>query len=133
MKKFAQTKKNFFFCLLLFFHVKICDILSTLRCFPTCFFTKKNEGLSNQSGFIKALLYGVFIFLVYLILSVPFHLIDSVNPDILNDISTNVWLNIFFFLDYKILDQSKSTNKGFKTLGFNKPKPNILLLPKLGW
>ena len=66
------------------------------------FFTKKNEGLSNQSGFIKALLYGFFIFLVYLILSVPFHLIDSVNPDILNDISTNVWLNIFFFLIFII-------------------------------
>jgi thiol:disulfide interchange protein DsbD len=66
------------------------------------FFTKKNEGASNQSGFIKALLYGVFIFLVYLILSVPFHLLDSVNPDILNDISTNVWLNIFFFLIFVI-------------------------------
>lgn len=66
------------------------------------FFTKKNEGASNQSGFIKALLYGFFIFLVYLILSVPFHLLDSVNPDILNDISTNVWLNIFFFLIFVI-------------------------------
>lgn len=66
------------------------------------FFTKKNEGASNQSGFIKALLYGGFIFLVYLILSVPFHLLDSVNPDILNDISTNVWLNIFFFLIFVI-------------------------------
>ena len=48
------------------------------------------------------MLYGVFIFLVYLILSVPFHLLDSVNPDILNDISTNVWLNIFFFLIFVI-------------------------------
>jgi thiol:disulfide interchange protein DsbD len=66
------------------------------------FFTKKNEGASNQSGFTKAFLYGVFIFLVYLILSVPFHLLDSVNPDILNDISTNVWLNIFFFLIFVI-------------------------------
>ena len=66
------------------------------------FFTKKNEGTSNQSGFIKALLYGFFIFLVYLILSAPFHLLDSVNPDILNDISTNVWLNIFFFLIFVI-------------------------------
>jgi thiol:disulfide interchange protein DsbD len=66
------------------------------------FFTKKNEGASNQYGFIKALLYGVFIFLVYLILSIPFHLLDSVNPDILNDISTNVWLNIFFFLIFVI-------------------------------
>jgi len=59
------------------------------------FFTKKND---NTSGYSNAILYGVFIVLVYLILSIPFHLLDSVNPDILNDISTNVYLNIFFFI-----------------------------------
>lgn len=61
------------------------------------FFTKKG-GQSKSSGIGKALLYGFFILLVYLILSVPFHLLDSVNPDILNEISTNVWLNVIFFL-----------------------------------
>jgi len=61
------------------------------------FFTKKNDS-SSQSGLSKAILYGVFIVLVYLILSVPFHLLDSVNPDILNEISTNVWLNVIFFV-----------------------------------
>lgn len=60
------------------------------------FFTKKS-GASKTSGISKALLYGFFIFAVYVILSVPFHLLDSVNPDILNDISTNIWLNIIFF------------------------------------
>jgi len=60
------------------------------------FFTKKG-GQSKKSGIVKALLYGFFILLVYLILSIPFHLLDSVNPDILNEISTNVWLNILFF------------------------------------
>lgn len=59
------------------------------------FFTK-SEG-NKSSGIGKALLYGFFILLVYLILSVPFHLLDSVNPDILNEISTNIWLNIIFF------------------------------------
>jgi len=39
-----------------------------------------------------------FYLAVYLVLSIPFHLMDNVNPDILNDISTNVWLNIAFFL-----------------------------------
>ena len=58
------------------------------------FFTKKND---NTNGYSNAILYGVFIVLVYLILSIPFHLLDSVNPDILNDISTNIYLNIFFF------------------------------------
>ncbi len=60
------------------------------------FFTKKS-GQSKGSGIYKALLYGFFIFAVYILLSVPFHLLDSVNPDILNEISTNVWLNVIFF------------------------------------
>ena len=60
------------------------------------FFTKKNDQ-SSGSGISKAILYGFFILLVYLILSIPFHLLDSVNPDILNEISTNVVLNIVFF------------------------------------
>lgn len=61
------------------------------------FFTKKG-GESKGSGISKALLYGFFIFAVYILLSVPFHLLDSVNPDILNEISTNIWLNIIFFV-----------------------------------
>jgi thiol:disulfide interchange protein DsbD len=31
------------------------------------------------------------------LLSLPFHFLDSINPEILNTISTNVWLNSFFF------------------------------------
>lgn len=61
------------------------------------YFTK-NSGKNKSDGIKKAVLYGAFILGVYLLLSVPFHLLDSVNPDILNDISTNVWLNIFFFV-----------------------------------
>lgn len=59
------------------------------------FFTKSN---GSGSGIGKAILYGAFILMVYLLLSVPFHLLDSVNPDILNEISTNVWLNVAFFV-----------------------------------
>lgn len=61
------------------------------------FFTKKGNQ-NNKAGVYKGLLYGFFIFAVYILLSVPFHLLDSVNPDILNEISTNVWLNVIFFL-----------------------------------
>jgi len=60
------------------------------------FFTKGSE--NKQKGLTNAFLYGFFILLVYLILSVPFHLMDSINPDILNEISTNIWLNIGFFV-----------------------------------
>lgn len=60
------------------------------------FFTKGSH--DRKSGIRQASMYGFFILLVYLLLSVPFHLLDTVNPGILNDISTNVGLNIFFFL-----------------------------------
>jgi len=62
------------------------------------FFTKKGGNPNEKSGVSKAILYGFFIVLVYLVLSIPFHLLDSVNPDILNEISTNVWLNVIFFI-----------------------------------
>lgn len=59
------------------------------------FFTKSHQ--SRSKGIRNASLYGAFILLVYLLLSIPFHLMDSINPDILNDISTNIWLNLIFF------------------------------------
>jgi len=62
------------------------------------FFTKKDGNTNEKGGIFKAILYGVFIVLVYVALSIPFHLLDSVNPDILNEISTNVWLNSIFFV-----------------------------------
>ena len=65
------------------------------------FFTKKSDQ-NKRAGISKAILYGFFILAVYLILSIPFHLLDSVNPDILNEISTNVWLNVIFFLIFLI-------------------------------
>lgn len=60
------------------------------------FFTKGSK--DRKKGIANAALYGFFIFAVYLVLSIPFHLMDNLNPDILNDISTNVWLNVAFFL-----------------------------------
>lgn len=59
------------------------------------FFTKQS---AKGNGTRNAILYGAFILLVYLLLSLPFHLLDTINPDILNDISTNIWLNIAFFV-----------------------------------
>ena len=59
------------------------------------FFTKKSQ--NRRKGIMNATMYGLFILLIYVILSVPFHFVDSSNPEILNNISTNVWLNIFFF------------------------------------
>ncbi|MBZ0328223.1 MAG: thioredoxin family protein [Altibacter sp.] len=60
------------------------------------FFTKSAK--NRQKGLANAVLYGLFIFLIYVLLSVPFHLLDSVDPEILNNISTNVTLNVIFFV-----------------------------------
>ena len=60
------------------------------------FFTKKTQ--DRKKGIGNALLYGFFIFIIYTLFSIPFHLVSNVNPEILNNISTNVWLNLIFFL-----------------------------------
>ncbi len=60
------------------------------------FFTKQSQ--PKAKGITNALLYGFFIVLIYFLLSLPFHLFDSVDSQILNTIATNVWLNLFFFL-----------------------------------
>jgi thiol:disulfide interchange protein DsbD len=58
------------------------------------FFTKKSGNRSK--GVSNAFLYGFFIFLIYVLLSLPFYFLDAGSSDILNNISTNAWLNIFF-------------------------------------
>ena len=60
------------------------------------FFIKQNQ--SNRKGIFDAFLYGFFIILIYGSLSLPFHLVDSLNPQILNDLSTSVFLNLIFFI-----------------------------------
>lgn len=60
------------------------------------FFTKKAQ--DRGKGVANALLYGFFIFIIYILLSLPFHLLDKANPEILNNISTNIWLNLIFFI-----------------------------------
>lgn len=64
------------------------------------FFTKGSE--NRRKGIINAILYGLSIFGIYLLLSIPFHIMDSVNSDILNQIATNVWLNILFFVVFLV-------------------------------
>ena len=60
------------------------------------FFTKSSG--DSRKGLFNSILYGFFIFLIYVLLSIPFHLLDSIDPGILNNISTNVTLNIIFFI-----------------------------------
>ena len=64
------------------------------------FFTKK--ATSKKAGISNAFLYGLFIFIIYILLSLPFHFLDTINPEFLNNISTNVYLNILFFIVFVI-------------------------------
>lgn len=60
------------------------------------FFTKRSG--SRKEAIRNGVLYGLFIFLIYLLASVPFHILGNVQPEIFNNISTNSWLNVIFFV-----------------------------------
>jgi len=65
------------------------------------FFTKKST--TRQEGITNALLYGTFILLIYVLLTVPFHVAgNAISPEIFNNISTNVWLNLLFFVVFVV-------------------------------
>jgi thiol:disulfide interchange protein DsbD len=68
------------------------------------FFTKSST--DRATGLKNALTYGGFILLIYLLFSLPFHLLGSVNPEIFNEISTNPWLNLFFFVIFIVFSIS---------------------------
>jgi thiol:disulfide interchange protein DsbD len=95
-----NAKKSFFTLFLLGFVGGLLALL-TPCVFPmipltVSFFTKGAR--TAKLGKINAIMYGLFIFGIYILLSLPFHLLDSVDPEILNNISTNTYLNIFFFV-----------------------------------
>ena len=60
------------------------------------FFTKRSK--TRKQGIKNGLLYGLSIFLIYVLASVPFHLLGNVQPEIFNSISTNPVLNLIFFV-----------------------------------
>jgi len=59
------------------------------------FFTKSSQDGSGKS---KAVMYGLFIFLTYVAVSIPFHVFSSTNPEVFNEFATNPWINIAFFI-----------------------------------
>jgi thiol:disulfide interchange protein len=64
------------------------------------FFTKK--ATSRKAGIRNAFLYGFFIFLVYVLITIPFHIFSKLSPDIFNNVATNVYLNIIFFIVFVV-------------------------------
>jgi thiol:disulfide interchange protein DsbD len=63
--------------------------------FTVSYFTRSSA--NRKASIRNGMLYGFFIFMIYILLSVPFHVAGNVNPEIFNTISTNVYLNVFFF------------------------------------
>jgi thiol:disulfide interchange protein len=66
------------------------------------FFLKQSAGGNKKKGRINALMYGFFIIMIYVLISLPFHIFQSLSPDIFYEISTNPYLNIFFFTIFLI-------------------------------
>ena len=60
------------------------------------YFTKHAK--SKKQGKKDALIYAFFILLIFVLFTLPFHLISGINSDIFNQIATNIWLNLIFFI-----------------------------------
>ena len=58
------------------------------------FFNNKEK---SDSSFY-AIIYGFFIVSIFLLISLPFHFVETIDPEVLNTISTNAFLNVVFFL-----------------------------------
>ena len=57
-----------------------------------------NKSTNKKRGITNGILYGLFIFLIYILITLPFHVAGkAISPEIFNNISTNVWLNLAFF------------------------------------
>ncbi len=64
------------------------------------FFTKRSA--NRKQSIRNGVLYGFFIFLIYVLASIPFHILGNVEPEIFNTISTNALLNIIFFIIFLV-------------------------------
>ena len=58
------------------------------------FSSEKNKGKTKK----LALFYSTSIVLIFILLSLPFHIYDSIDPQFFNQIATNVYLNLLFFV-----------------------------------
>jgi len=85
------------------------------------FFTKQSEQ-NPARGKVNAVLYGLFIVGIFVFFSIPFHFLDSIDPNIFNKIATDPWLNLLFFVIFFIFALS--------FLGVSKLDPQRLIPSK---
>lgn len=82
------------------------------------FFIRKSA--NKVTGRRNAFIYSSSIFIIFLAFSIPFHVVDGISGNIFNEISTSVWLNLFFFIVFIVFALSFF---GYYNLSF----PNWLL------
>ena len=66
--------------------------------FPMIPLTVSFFSSKKKNGKLYSFTYGAFIILIYIALSIPFYFLESINPEILNQISTSPILNFLFFI-----------------------------------
>jgi thiol:disulfide interchange protein len=102
-KEAPKSKWNIFFLTLLAgIFVTFTPCVFPMIPMTVSFFLKQSAKGNTSKGRINALFYGFFIILIYVLISVPFHIFQSLSPDIFYEISTNPYLNIFFFVIFVI-------------------------------
>lgn len=67
----------------------------------TVSFFLKQPG-KRVKGKFNAVFYGMCIVLICFAITIPFHIFEGISRDIFSEISTNVYINIFFFLIFTI-------------------------------
>jgi thiol:disulfide interchange protein DsbD len=64
------------------------------------FFLKQAKNKSK--GRFNAIFYGVCIVLICFTITIPFHIFEGISSDIFSEISTNVYVNLFFFFIFTL-------------------------------
>jgi thiol:disulfide interchange protein len=67
------------------------------------FFLKESSGRNKKAkGKFNAVFYGICIVFICFAITLPFHVFEGISRDIFSEISTNVYVNSFFFLIFVI-------------------------------
>ncbi|MEO5777216.1 MAG: thioredoxin family protein [Flavobacterium sp.] len=67
----------------------------------TVSFFLKQPGRKSKGKF-NAIFYGICIVLICFAITIPFHIFEGISRDIFSEVSTNVYVNIFFFLIFTV-------------------------------
>ncbi|NBU81079.1 MAG: DUF255 domain-containing protein [Flavobacteriaceae bacterium] len=61
-----------------------------------------NQAKNKAKGRFNAIFYGACIVFICFAITIPFHIFEGISRDIFSEISTNVYVNLFFFLIFTI-------------------------------